>query len=73
MAKVIIECPTNGEAFNLISGLIYAINEAKFQAFKDYVKSVDRKEPDKADFYGDEYRRLKELGRKIRNLARVEF
>lgn len=73
MAKVIIECETNGEALNLISELIYTINEAKFQSFKDYVESVDRRELDKADFYGDEYKRRKEFIRQIRNRARVEF
>ena len=73
MSKVIIECKTNGDAFNLISELIYTINEAKHQAFRDYVEAMDRREFDKAEFYSNEYKKLIALGKKIRNLARVEL
>lgn len=73
MAKVIIECKTNGEALNLLSNLLFTINEAKFQAFKNYVEAMDRREFDKADFYGAEYKKAVALAKQIRNLARVEF
>lgn len=70
MAKLIIECNTNGEAFELINNLLYAINEAKWQAYKDF---LDSKEPDESYFFANEYRKFKELGRQISNRARVEL
>lgn len=73
MAKLIIEVKTNGEAFNLLSNLLYVINEAKYQTFKDYIEAMDRREFDKADFYGAEHKKMVALSKQIRNLARVEF
>lgn len=75
MAKVIVECNTNGEAFELLENILYAINEAKFQAFKDLLDEAERKDPDpkKVDFYSSELKKFKKLGRQIRGCARVEL
>lgn len=73
MAKLIIECNTNREAFELLTNLIYTINEAKHKAFKDYLDAMDRREFDKADFYGNEYKKCMALRKQITNFARVEF
>lgn len=73
MAKVIIECNTNGEAFELLNNLLYAANETKIQAYKDYVDELDRVGHKNADFYAARYRKFKELGRQIANHARVEL
>lgn len=73
MTKLIIECETNGDAFNLLSNILYTIDEAKHQAFKDYVEAMDRREFDKADFYGTEYKKAVTLSKQIRTRARVEF
>lgn len=73
MAKLIIECKTNGDAFNLLSNLLYTISETRYQAFKNYIEAMDRGESDKADFYDNEYKKLQNLSKQIRNCARVEF
>lgn len=70
MAKVIIECKTNGEAFGLVNNIIYAVNEAKFQACRDF---LDSKEAEKCKFFAAEYEKFKELSRQIASRARVEF
>ena len=73
MAKVIIECITNGEAFELVNNLLYAANEAKFHSFKDYINSLDRGELENADICASEYKKFKELSRQIASRARVEL
>lgn len=73
MAKLIFECETSGDALNLLSNLLYTIDEAKHQAFKDYIEAIDRREFDKADFYGAEYKKAVALSKQIRTRARAEF
>lgn len=73
MAKIIIECNTNGEAFEILDNILYTINKAKAQAFKEFVDETSRKDFEKADFYYSEFKKFKELSRQIRNRARVEF
>lgn len=72
MTKLIIECETTGDAFNLLNNLLYTINEAKHKAFKDYLDAMDRRDFDKADFYGNEYKKCMALRKQITNFARVE-
>lgn len=73
MAKLIIECNTNGEAFSLLKNILCAIGEAKLEAFKDFLDAEERKDFEKSDFYIDEFKKLKNLGRQIKNHARIEF
>lgn len=73
MAKIIIECNTNGEAFEILENLLYTINEAKFQAFKNLIEEARRKDYEKIDFYSGEFKKFKDLGKQIRDRARVEL
>lgn len=73
MSKLIIECNNNGEAFELLAKIQYAIGEAKVQAFKDFLDAVERKDLEKANFYNNEFDKFKKLGRQIRNCAKVEL
>lgn len=73
MAKLIIECSTNGEALELLENILCAIKEAELQSFKDLLVETERKDFEKADFYNDEFNKFRKLGRQIRDRARVEI
>lgn len=78
MAKIIIECNTNGEAielgeaFEILENVLYAIGEAKLEAFKDFLDAAERKDFEKADFYDSRFKKFKKLGRQIKDYVRVE-
>lgn len=73
MAKLIIECNTNGEAFEVLENILCAIGESKFQAFKNSLNEAEREDFEKAIFYNREFKKLEKLGRQIKNHARVEL
>lgn len=73
MAKLIIECNTNGEAFEVLENILYAINEAKFHAFKGLLDGAESKDSEKVDFHNSELKKIEKLGRQIRDYAKVEL